>query len=81
MVLKNNIEFQDIFVNMCCNRSYKKKYFDLKKSGYKVNKPKDYNGENYGYIKTHGIFDVGFYYKYGPKWVLEENGKVTYYNY
>lgn len=77
--MSNNIN--DIFVNLCCHRRYKKKYFHLKENGYIVNKPKDYNSLKYGFIKTHGIFDVGVYYKYAPKWILEENGKLSYYNY
>ena len=56
--------------NYCIN--YNNKYENLKKAGTLVDKPNDYTPEKYGYIKTHGIFDVGVYYKYGDTWTLED---------
>tara|TARA_B100000035_G_scaffold305590_1_gene306596 strand:+ start:828 stop:974 length:147 start_codon:yes stop_codon:yes gene_type:complete len=42
--------------------------------------PLDNSYKKYGYIKTHGIFDVGTYYKYGNTWILNENNKFEYLN-
>lgn len=40
--------------------------------------PLDNSYKKYGYIKTHGVFDVGTYYKYGNTWILNENNKLEY---
>tara|TARA_Y100000591_G_scaffold311155_1_gene314262 strand:- start:1563 stop:1805 length:243 start_codon:yes stop_codon:yes gene_type:complete len=53
-----------------CGIYIKKK--KLRKSGYIVDKPKDYSKNNYGTIQTHYLGDVRIYYKYGKKLYFDE---------
>jgi hypothetical protein len=65
----------------CLNYSIKKK--NLRKQGYMVDKPYDYDlyPGKYGSIQTHGWYDVRIYYKYSSYYVLREDGKYYYYEY
>ena len=65
----------------CLLRNYFKKKNHLLKIGYIVDKPIDYSPSKYGYIKTHGWYDVGSYYKYGCYFILNEKNKYEFYNY
>ena len=68
--LKKEYNNKDVNI-LCCFQRYLKKKNNLKKSGYLVDKPFDYDPEKYGYIKTHNHFlDVGVYYKYGPVYII-----------
>ena len=59
----------DILLCPCIyTKNYINKRNHLKKEGHIVDKPKDYSPSKYGYIKSHGMFDVGTYYKYGKTW-------------
>lgn len=72
----------EIFLFPCSfGYNYRKKYNNYKKSGYILTLPLDHSYNKYGYIKTHGKFDVGVYYKYGNIWVLNENNKFEYLSY
>ena len=55
----------------------------LREQGSIVDKPADYDlyPGKYGSLRTHGWYDVKVYYKYGPKWVMHQDGKLYYYEY
>ena len=73
----------DIFEIGCPCLPYSKKKKKLREQGAMVDKPADYNlyPGKYGSLRTHGWYDVKVYYKYGPKWVMHEDGKLYYYEY
>ena len=66
---------------VCCfciyTKNYKKKKENLRKSGYIVDKPKDFKIDKYSSTRTHGFWDVKVYTKYGLTSYLEEDGKYT----
>ena len=70
MVCTNETEdFYDFSFCNCINR----KKLKLKKSGYIVDRPRDFSYEKYGSIRTHGFWDVKVYYNYGSVYYLDEN--------
>ncbi len=48
----------------------------LRKSGYTVDKPDDFDYDNWGSIQTHGMWDVPIYYKYGKTYSYQELRKI-----
>mgnify|MGYP001171642995 CR=1 FL=1 len=54
---------------LICGPYYRKKCH-LRKNGYMVDKPNDYNSSKYGSTQTHGWHDVTVYYKYGSVWYI-----------
>lgn len=73
----------DIFEFGCPCLAYSKKKKKLREQGAMVDKPADYDlyPGKYGSLRTHGWYDVKVYYKYGPKWVMHDDGKLYHYEY
>jgi hypothetical protein len=76
--IKGLSKLQKILQWFCVwRKKYHKKKYNMRNSGYILDKPIDYSPSKYGSLKTHGFFDVKVYYRYGVSTYLEEDGSIT----
>ena len=73
MISKISLFIFENILRIFCIRKYQKKN-NLKKTGYTVDKPPNYNSNTYSKI-TRSCWDVTVYNKYGKKYTIEDINK------
>jgi len=74
MISKLSYFFIENILRIFCIRKYQKKE-NFKKAGYIVDKPPNYNSNNYSKI-TRSWWDVTVYNKYGKRYSVEDINKM-----